>query len=97
MVGLGFIPGLRRIGNSEHDGRAIGEVLGGGKRPAFITRGCPAVHWHYRLFSRPALGAGLVALRQTFVRRCYGGLGSSRACGVLAIQNMSAGQSESEP
>ena len=33
----------------------------------------------------------LVALRQTFVRRCHGGLRSSRACGVLAIQNMSAG------
>jgi hypothetical protein len=46
------------------------------------------VHW----LSRPA-GAGLVALRQTFVRRCHGGLGSSRACRVLAIQNMTAGQS----
>ena len=39
----------------------------------------------------------LVALRQTFVRRCHGGLGSSRACGVLAIQNMTAGQSALEP
>src|SRR5262245_16702435 len=29
----------------------------------------------YRLYSR-----GLVALRQTFVRRCHGGLGSSQAC-----------------
>jgi hypothetical protein len=47
------------------------------------------VHW----LSRPALGAGLVALRQTFVRRCHGGLGSSRACRVLAIQNVTAGQS----
>jgi hypothetical protein len=28
-------------------------------------------------------GAGLVALRQTFVRRYYGGLGSSRACREL--------------
>jgi hypothetical protein len=37
----------------------------------------------YRLFSRPALGAGLVALRQTFVRRCHGGLGSFRARRVL--------------
>ena len=45
-----------------------------------ITRGCPAVHWHIDFFSRPALGAGLVALRQTFVRRCHGGLGSSRTC-----------------
>ena len=32
-------------------------------------------------------------MRQTFVRRCHGGLGSSRACRVLAIQNMTAGQS----
>ena len=38
--------------------------------------------------SRPAPGAGFVALRQTSVRRCHGGLGSSRACGVLAIHNM---------
>src|SRR5262245_37862404 len=34
------------------------------------------VHW----LSRPAPGAGLVSLRQTFVRRRYGGLGSSRSC-----------------
>ena len=39
----------------------------------------------------------LVALRQTFVRRSHGGLGSSRACGVLAIQTMPAGQSALEP
>ena len=38
------------------------------------------------------LRVGLVALRQTFVCRCHGGLGSSRACGVLAIQNMTAGR-----
>jgi hypothetical protein len=44
------------------------------------------VHW----LSRLAPGAGLVALRQTFVRRCYGGLGSSRACRKLANQNMTA-------
>ena len=43
-----------------------------------------------RLFSRPGLGAGLVALRQAFVRRCHGGLGSSRACPVLAIQRASS-------
>ena len=36
----------------------------------------------YRLFSRPALGAGLVALRQTFVRRCHGGLGSPGLPGI---------------
>jgi len=32
---------------------------------------CSAVHWHIDFFSRPALGAGLVALRQTLVRRCH--------------------------
>ena len=31
---------------------------------------------------RPALGAGLVALRQTFVRRCHGGLGSPGLPGI---------------
>jgi hypothetical protein len=36
--------------------------------------------------SRPAPGAGLVAPRQTFVRRCHGGLGSSRACDESANQ-----------
>jgi hypothetical protein len=36
-----------------------------------------------RLLSRPAPRAGLVALRQTFVRRCHGSLGSSRSCGVI--------------
>ena len=35
-------------------------------------------------------------MRQTFVRRCHGGSGSSRAGGVLAIQNMTAGQSALE-
>ena len=40
----------------------------GGKRASL--RGCRG-SLAYRLFSRPALGAGLVASRQTFVRRCH--------------------------
>jgi hypothetical protein len=32
--------------------------------------------------SYPCLPAGLVALRQTFVRRCHGGLGSSGPAGI---------------
>src|SRR5262249_23747576 len=40
-----------------------------------LSAGCP-VHWPIR----PAPGAGLAALRQTFVCRRYGGLGSSRVC-----------------
>jgi hypothetical protein len=42
----------------------------------------PLVYW----LSRPTPGAGLVALSQTFVRRCYNGLGSSRACREPANQ-----------
>jgi hypothetical protein len=38
----------------------------------------------------PQSRAGLVTLRQIFVRRCHGGLGSSRACRVLAIQRASS-------
>jgi hypothetical protein len=53
--------------------------------PASMMRVDP-VHW----LSRLAPGAGLVALRQTLVRRCYGGLGSSRACRQSANQNMTA-------
>jgi hypothetical protein len=40
------------------------------------------VHW----LSRPAPGAGPVALLRIFVRRCHGGLGSSRACRESANQ-----------
>ena len=47
----------------------------------------PSVNrFSYRLFSRPALGAGLVALRQTFVRRCHGGSGSPGPAGNQQIR-----------
>ena len=57
-----------------------------------ITRGCPAVHWHIDFLVALTLGAGLVALRQTFVRRYHGGWGSRAPAGNRQNQDMMAGQ-----
>src|SRR3954453_16615437 len=48
-----------------------------------------------RLLSRPAPRAGLVALRQSFVRRCHGRRGS-RGFPRSASQNVAEGQSAFE-
>jgi hypothetical protein len=84
------------FGSTEHaevkDSRQVDRLLSHDRLKLHLVPVDP-VHW----LSRPALGAGLVALRQTFVRRCHGGSGSSRSCRESANQNMPAGQSALEP
>jgi len=88
---LGFIPGLPGIGNSEHDGGAVRvrsrEVFRGKQKQRVAAHpGLPGRSLAIRRLNRPSPGAGVVALRQTFVRRCHGGLGSFRACRESANQ-----------
>jgi hypothetical protein len=46
------------------------------------NRGCPRFIGSIGFLIAPPLGARLVALRQSFVRRCHGGLGSPGLPGI---------------
>ena len=98
---LGFTPGLPRIGKSEDRGAVrvrSREVFRGGKSKAPpLTRGRPAVHWQIDvLVALPAPHAGVVALRQTFVFRCHGGLGSPQDLPRIGKSEHDGGQPRSE-
>jgi hypothetical protein len=71
----GVHPGLPLIGKSE-DRRAVRQ---GQKQSVAVHPGLPHRSLAIRRLSRPSLRAGVVALRQTLVRRCHDGLFSSRA------------------
>ena len=81
----GVHPGPARTGKSEHEQR--GQSAFEAMKFSGAAKASAAVDPRFigeSLLSRPALGAGLVALRQLFVRRCHGGLGSPRpAANVL--------------
>src|SRR5262245_34342877 len=72
-------PGLSGIGKSEHDdGQSAFRAVNGQEKAKVPppTRRLTRRSWQIDFSRPPRPGAGLVALRQIFVRRCHTGRGS---------------------